>query len=49
MYDNDCNTSLALLSLTIKAQTQQTNSFGVIINGDRQESSLEYVTANNLW
>ena len=24
MYDNDCNTSLALLSLTIKAQTQQT-------------------------
>ena len=30
-------------------EAQQTNAFGVIINGDRQVSSLEHGTAENVW
>ena len=35
--------------MKFQAQTQQTKSFGVIINGDMQKSSLERETAGNIW
>ena len=31
------------------SEAQQTKSFGVIINRDRQKSSLEHGTSTNVW
>ena len=31
------------------SEAQQTKSFGIIINGDRQKSSLEHGITNKLW
>ena len=45
-FGNNCNISMVPMSLKILAD--QTNSFGLIINGDRQKSSLEHETAENL-
>jgi len=45
---NKCN--IAPISSNNKSsEAQQTTSFGVVINGDKQESSLENRTAENIW
>ena len=47
--NNSWNTSIAPICLKGQAQTQQTQSFDVIIHGDRQKSSLEHRRNNQIY
>ena len=46
--NNNCNTSIAYILKYARSEVQQTKSFGVIINGERQKSSLEHESAKYL-
>ena len=46
--NNNCTMSIAPKSLIMQVQ-QQTKSFGVVINGDMQNTSLGHGTAEKVW
>ena len=41
-------TSMVSLSMKIQAHAQQTTSFGIILIGDKQKSTLEHETDKNV-
>ena len=47
--NNNCNISIAPISVNSRPQVEQAKSFGVIVNKDRRKFSLENGTAKKLW